>query len=66
MVEYKTKDGDMLDAICFKYYKSTEFTEQVLDYNRYLVEHGPILPAGLTIKLPDIQKPPKNRKVRLW
>lgn len=66
MIEYTTKQGDMLDAICFKYYKSTDFTAQVLEYNRDLAEYGAILPAGLIIKLPDIEKPTKQRKVQLW
>jgi phage tail protein X len=66
MIEYVTKQGDMLDAICFKYYKSTDFTEQVLEYNYGLASYGVILPAGITIKLPDIEKPAKQRKVKLW
>lgn len=66
MIEYVTKQDDMLDKICYKYYKSTEFVEKVLDYNRYLAAYGPILPAGLVIKLPNIEKPATKRKVSLW
>ncbi|AEE26291.1 tail protein X [Francisella hispaniensis] len=66
MIEYITKDNDMLDSICYKYYKTTDFTAQVLEHNRYLAAYGPILPAGLIIKLPDIKKPAQKRKIQLW
>ncbi|MBY7733502.1 tail protein X [Francisella philomiragia] len=65
-VEYVTKNYDMLDRICYKYYKTTDFTAQVLEQNRYLAAYGPILPAGLTIILPDIKKPAQKRKIQLW
>ena len=66
MIEYTTRQGDMLDAICYKYYKSTDFTTLVLEYNRELASYGPILPAGVVIQLPEIEKPAKKRKVSLW
>lgn len=51
---YRTKDGDMLDAICFERYGSTYGTvEAVLAANPGLAELGPVYEAGLDIELPD-------------
>ncbi len=67
MQKYRCKDGDMLDAICFKYYGSQIGTaEAVLEANPGLAEHGPMLPAGLVIELPDIDAPQAEKAVRLW
>ena len=66
MIEYTTKKGDMLDAICYEYYKSTDYMEQVLAYNRGLAAYPAVLPAGVIIQLPEIKKPAKKRKVSLW
>lgn len=66
--EYQTRDGDMIDEIAHKYYKSTApgVVEQVLTSNPHIAEHGPVLPAGLTIDLPEIVTPEKKIGVRLW
>ena len=56
---YRTKDGDMLDQICFNYYGSTlggqvEATTEAnrdLDLGQYVT-----LPAGLLITLPVVAK----------
>ncbi|MCF6777511.1 tail protein X [Thiotrichales bacterium 19X7-9] len=66
MAKYTTKNGDMLDLICFKYYGTTEVTTKVLEVNRELAKQGPILPAGIVIDLPEIEKPTIKRKVTLW
>lgn len=52
---YRTKDGDMLDAICFERYGATSGTvEAVLAANPGLAELGPVYDAGVDILLPDI------------
>jgi phage tail protein X len=68
VAEYLTKDGDMLDAICWKYYGNSEFLNKVLahELNRELAKHGPILPAGIIINLPKFEAPSKKRRVSLW
>lgn len=56
----------MLDLICWKYYGfSSEAVEAVLKANPGLAEYE-LLPAGLTIKLPVIQKAIPKQVVKLW
>ncbi len=56
--EYKTKDGDFIDAICWAYYGyGYGSLEAVSRYNRFLAYYDEELPAGLTIFLPDIAEP---------
>ncbi len=66
MAKYITKNGDMLDHICYKYYGTTELTNKVLEANRELAKLGAVLPSGVTIELPEIEKPTAKRKVTLW
>lgn len=66
---YNTKEGDMLDEICWKVYgrRAGRVTERVLDANPGLAELGPKLPAGLVVTLPDIEPQSENAgAVRLW
>lgn len=56
---YTTKRGDVLDAICFKYYGGADFDiTKVYEENIGLASYGPILPAGLEISLPDTAAAP--------
>ena len=66
MIKYITKNGDMLDKICFEYYGTTAITCKVLEVNRELAKVGAVLPAGVTIYLPDVEKPTAKKKVTLW
>ncbi|WP_430735370.1 tail protein X [Halodesulfovibrio aestuarii] len=64
---YRTKQGDVLDAVVFKYYEGQPGAiEQVMDANRGLAKYGPVLPAGLAIVLPDLPKPSQKESVTLW
>lgn len=65
---YRTKDGDVLDAICAKHYGSTvNQVELVLAANPGLAAHGPVLRSGLLIELPEIEaQPRKQATIRLW
>jgi phage tail protein X len=58
-VQYLTKDGDVLDLICWNYYGVTKsVVEKVLRRNRpLLTTYQAILPAGLVIVLPQITLP---------
>lgn len=65
---YVTIDGDMLDAIAHDFYgKHEKNTEMMLAANGHVLEFGPVLPAGLRIKLPPRQanESPKAYR-RLW
>jgi phage tail protein X len=67
MITYVTKDGDVLDAICWKYYGSTSGTvEKVLEANRHLAELGSIFAAGVKIILPDLTQEEETESVKLW
>ena len=67
MITYITKDGDVLDAICWKYYGSTVGTvEKILEANRHLAELGNIFSAGVKIILPDLTPEEESESVKLW
>ncbi len=65
-MKYRTKDGDMIDLICKRHYGDVPHSvEAVLDLNRGLAAHGPVLPAGIVIDLPEPQ-PVETPVIRLW
>lgn len=67
MITYITKDGDVLDAICFKYYGSTiGVVEKVLKANRHLAELGAIFNANVKIILPDLAQKIEPESIKLW
>lgn len=67
MTTYISKDGETLDAICWRYYGRTAgVVEKVLIANRHLAEYGAILPAGVRISLPPMDEPKNNQKIKLW
>ncbi|MBA1446521.1 MAG: tail protein X [Chromatiales bacterium] len=67
-MRYRTKDGDVLDLICLKYYgERVGAVEAVLEANTALAANGATLDAGLVIELPDLpEQAPVDAAVRLW
>ncbi|MGL5028844.1 MAG: tail protein X [Wolbachia pipientis] len=66
MIYYFTKDKEMLDYICWRHYGYSSGTvEVVLENNPGLAEYGSFLPAGLRIKLPEIQKISQKSVVKI-
>ena len=65
---YTTRGGDTVDFIAWKFYGATtnQVVEAVLAANRGLADYGAVLPAGLTITLPEITEPAKAKGVKLW
>lgn len=65
---YVTSDGDTADLIAWRHYGKLDgrVTEQLLEANRGLADHGPILPAGLRVTLPVIAPAPQTDGVKLW
>lgn len=66
---YRTKDGDMLDRICWQYYERQDarVVEKVLEANPGLGDKGPVFDSGLTITLPDLDpEPAETSTIRLW
>ena len=64
---YRTIEGDVLDAICFRHYgRQAGAVEAVLQANPGLAEYGPVLPADVTIELPELTTEEPADTVRLW
>ncbi len=67
MAQYRTKTGDMIDAICHKYYgRQSGVVERVYEANRGLADYGTLLPSGLVIELPDIPAIEAVNTIKLW
>lgn len=69
MAQYLTREGDMVDRICWKFYgRQSGAVEAVLEANPQLADHGPLLPAGLVIDLPTLAEPEESETEsgRLW
>ena len=64
---YRTRDGDMLDDICWRHYgRQSEAVEAVLDANPGLADLGPVYATGTVITLPDLPAAEAPAPVRLW
>jgi len=66
---YLTQDGDMIDAICWRYYPKASQSlavAHVYEVNNRLADLGTKLPAGLTVLLPDLPQPRSIPTINLW
>ncbi|WP_407927598.1 tail protein X [Fuscibacter oryzae] len=65
---YRSKDGDTADRIAWQVYgrQNNRLTELLLEANPGLADHGPSLPAGLLVAVPDAAEPAETETVRLW
>ncbi|MBI9110125.1 tail protein X [Maridesulfovibrio ferrireducens] len=63
---YRTKDGDILDRICFDYYGFESTVAIVLEANPGLADNGPVFIAGTEILLPEIATPEPDQGISLW
>lgn len=70
MSDYITSDGDMIDAIVAAHYGIDEdfaaLLATTLEANPHLVDHGPVLDAGLIVTLPTRPASTTTATVRLW
>lgn len=66
--QLRAQQNDTVDAICWRHYGRTAgVLEAVLDANPGLADHGPVLPIGLLITLPELQAAaPDRQMVNLW
>ncbi len=57
-----------VDALCWRHYGRTAgVTEAVLEANPGLADHGPVLPQGLVVNMPEAQtSAPQRQMVNLW
>ncbi|WP_019411169.1 tail protein X [Pseudomonas psychrophila] len=62
------QQNDTVDALCWRHYGRTAgVTEAVLVANPGLAEHGPFVPHGTLINLPEAQPAaPQRHRVNLW
>ncbi len=63
---YKTRDGDVLDDICYAHYGTEQAVVQVLNANSGLSELGGVYSAGVDIILPDIEQQKEESEASLW
>ena len=65
---YRTRDGDVLDALCHIHYGPRDgATEAVLKANPGLAAHGPVLSSGVLITFPDLgPHAAVAETIRLW
>ncbi len=68
MASVRAQQGDTVDAICWRHYGRTAgVVEQVLEANPGLADHGPVIPNGTLITLPDAAPQAERRQmVNLW
>lgn len=69
MLTYNTSDGDVVDDIVFRHYGALNpaMLRQVFEANPGLADRGAVLPANVSITLPEIQQPAGVTKaVALW
>lgn len=64
----QTIHGETLDQLCWRALGSTVPVDLVYAENPGLAEHGPILPAGLTVRLPitPANPAPLRETITLW
>ncbi|KAF0676725.1 tail protein X [Profundibacterium mesophilum] len=64
----RTRQGDMLDDLLYEAFGHHSDIAAVLDLNPGLAARGPLLPAGLELRLPDTVPSARDvaEPVRLW
>lgn len=67
-VTIRTQQNDTVDALCWRHYGRTAgVTEAVLQANPGLADHGPTLPLGLAVQMPETHTAaPQRQMVNLW
>lgn len=63
---YTTRNGDVLDWICWRHYQTEAAIAEVLAANPHLSSLPVILPAGISISLPPITPRAATEEVDLW
>ena len=67
LASYTTNDDDVLEHLCNKFYNNRAGAlEHVLDTNRGLAMHGPVLPGGIEIMFTDMPEPEAESDYTLW
>ena len=68
MATYGTRDGDVIDDVCRRFYgREAGAVEAVLEANPGLADLGTVLPAGTVVELPELPRPLETiPTVKLW
>ena len=62
-----TREGDTVDFIAWRHYGRDGLADAVYDANEHLAAYGPILPAGIEVRLPeDVATAPEAAAPALW
>lgn len=63
----RTQQNETVDALCWRHYGRTRAAvEAVLLANPGLAGHGPLLPQGIQVLMPDLPTPQPKPTVQLW
>ncbi|MCG9031432.1 tail protein X [Laribacter hongkongensis] len=67
-MQVMTQQHDTVDALVWRHTGRTQgMVEAVLALNPGLADHGPVLPPGLQVELPDAPvAPPALHLIQLW
>ncbi len=69
MVDFVSRDGDMVDAICAQVLPDADEAEacaEVYRNNPHLSKYPVVLPAGVKMKLPEKVEVRRHEPVRIW
>lgn len=66
MSQYRTKQNEVLDWICYEHYNSELAVAPVLEANPGLADYGEVLPAGVLIELPVLTLAAAVDTINLW
>lgn len=63
----RARQGDTIEAICWRHLKTTDITTQVLELNPALAAIGVLVPEGTLVILPDVATTANTKKLtQLW
>lgn len=66
-MKYRSKEGDVLDALCLKHYGTEGHVDAVLAANPGLAALGPVMPSGVIVTFPEVEESaPEQAVIRLW
>lgn len=62
-----TTQSDTVDQLCLRVHGrlAPGIVEATLEENPGLADHGPILPAGIDVRVPDLPEP-QDTRLQLW
>lgn len=65
---YITQKGDVLDLICYRHFSDNTHYEETLLNNPHLSRYGVVFPAGIEIKLSELENKASEEKqtLNLW